>query len=133
MGQRIFLYSYSVVTFTLPLLYIVDYIHYDRNYNSGEKGDPAIPFQVLIVFDLLWFACLALTSKFLPKSPDMKVAYQLVVPEPNSLEAEQDVEVGNYKDDDTNPNHTQPVEETELSSSPVPQSSEEAELVRQAS
>jgi hypothetical protein len=148
LGEKIFLGTYTVVSHVLPWLYIADYMYYDSKYSDPEIADPPLINPIFLqIFDLLWFACLAGTSKFLPQAPDMRVSYALVnYPEDNDKDGDyegmDEVEKGSSEEgtglsaheQKSTPNSKQAVvEETELTtSSPTPAETENTELLRQA-
>ena len=70
-SSNVFLAVYTFISLVLPILYMIDFIGFDSD------GSIPIPWQIVAAFDYGWFICLALTTKFLPNAPAIKVTWEL--------------------------------------------------------
>jgi len=70
---RLFFYVYATISLILPVMYLSEYIYFDI---YGEKSP--WPGKITMAMDYSWFACLALTSKFLPNSMVLHRSFELV-------------------------------------------------------
>ena len=67
---------YGVVTVTLPVLYFTDFLVYQAQQRVGV--DPPIPWQVLQVMDLVWVACVAVSSYARVPEPPIQVTRKIL-------------------------------------------------------
>lgn len=70
-ASNAFFVVYAIVSLVLPVLYMVDFLWYD------EVGAVVIPWPIVAAFDYGWFACLALTTKFLPQANCIRATWSL--------------------------------------------------------
>lgn len=70
-ASNAFFVVYAIISLVLPVLYMVDFLWYD------EVGAVVIPWQIVAAFDYGWFACLALTTKFLPQANCIRATWSL--------------------------------------------------------
>ena len=73
--QKIFLGVCTLVSFSLPLLFLVAFVLYDARGSTGE-APPLDPWLCATV-DNSWFICLGLTTKFLPTQPPLQRHHSL--------------------------------------------------------
>ena len=75
----IFLAVYTVFSLSVPVLACINYLDYDANIvdDPTHKG-PLTPMWIMLVCDYGWFACLPLTTVFLPMTPNVYVHHSLV-------------------------------------------------------
>jgi hypothetical protein len=75
---KIFLYFYAFVSAVLPIIYLSEYAYY-AHYGAKSHW----PYQITFGLDYAWFACLALTAKFLPSAIVIHQSFLLVAITPN--------------------------------------------------
>ena len=71
---RIFLWVYGFISATLPIIYLSEYAYYERHHETKSPW----PWQITFVLDYGWFACLAVTSKFIPSNIIIHREFKLV-------------------------------------------------------
>ena len=75
-GAVAFACVYTACSFVLPILYITSLVEYDRaGFQTGEH--PYFSPYFVMTVDYAWFACLPLTTKFLPDAPPLRQRTQL--------------------------------------------------------
>jgi len=72
--SRVWFATYTISSFGFGILASIGFIVYDVQGRSGK--DPLFPPVLVAIFDYMWFICLFLTDKFLPKGHvlDFKVS-----------------------------------------------------------
>lgn len=72
--SKIFLIVYGFISFTLPCIYIGEYIYFDQN--NGQRSP--WPWQITAALDYGWFFCLAITSKMIPSNILLRRKFELI-------------------------------------------------------
>lgn len=75
-----FLWVYGGISLVLPAIAVANLLHYS-GAPSGSAPSPLVPYQISMVLDYAWFACLALTTTFLPRGNPLRFNAS-VSPEP---------------------------------------------------
>ena len=70
---KLFFYFYATISVIMPVVILSEYAYFDIH---GEKSP--WPGKITMAIDYSWFACLALTSKFLPNSMVLHRSFELV-------------------------------------------------------
>ena len=68
-----FLAVYGLVSVLLTASAFINFVTYD----SKNKKKPTVPMALGMIFDYSWFACLAVTGRFLPEQTPLQITYQL--------------------------------------------------------
>lgn len=69
---RFFFYFYATISLVLPVVILCEYIYFDFKTEKSPW-----PGKITMVIDYSWFACLALTSKFLPNGMVLHRSFEL--------------------------------------------------------
>ena len=62
---RMWFAAYTITSFVFAIFALIGFIVYDVQGRYGE--DPLFPPVLVGIFDYIWFFCLFLTDKFMPK------------------------------------------------------------------
>lgn len=73
---HIFCWIYGVISFVLPCLYVLEYSYYAVHHRKSP-----FPYQITMLVDYSWFACLALTSIVVPYKWDLSRPINIVIQE----------------------------------------------------
>lgn len=75
-ASKNYLKVYGVLSFLFPFALIVDYMYFDTAQDAGntDVDAPFIPWWITAGLDYGWFACLALSQKFLPLGESLDFA-----------------------------------------------------------
>jgi hypothetical protein len=73
-----FLWVYGFVSLAFPALVIINYLAYEAPPLGGDPASPLVPYQLSMIFDYTWFACLALTTIFMPRAEGLRIGSSIM-------------------------------------------------------
>ena len=74
--HTVYIVTYGLVTTLLPILYFVDVLVYQAQGRVGV--DPPLPWYLLQTLDVLWMACLALSTKMSVPEPPILITRKVL-------------------------------------------------------
>ena len=83
-SYKIYTYLNSLVSFFLPICYVVNYINYDKKIAMGIFDfEPLIPTIIVQSLDYLWFVLLGGCGIFVQEAEHIRVKYKIISKKPS--------------------------------------------------